>query len=61
MIAKLTAIDPQKPRKNWSSGCCNKTGFGQLDNLPVALGVMDSVCGGSMGSVVGEKSTRLVE
>ncbi len=39
-----------------------QTGFGQLDGLPVALGVMDfQFMGGSMGSVVGEKLTRLVE
>jgi acetyl-CoA carboxylase carboxyl transferase subunit beta len=39
-----------------------QTGLGQLDGLPVALGVMDfRFMGGSMGSVVGEKLTRLVE
>lgn len=39
-----------------------QTGFGQLDGLPVALGVMDfRFMGGSMGSVVGEKLTRLIE
>jgi acetyl-CoA carboxylase carboxyl transferase subunit beta len=38
------------------------TGLGQLDGLPVALGVMDfRFMGGSMGSVVGEKLTRLIE
>jgi acetyl-CoA carboxylase carboxyl transferase subunit beta len=36
-----------------------QTGTGQLDGLPVALGVMDfRFMGGSMGSVVGEKLTR---
>ncbi len=39
-----------------------QTGFGQLDGLPIALGVMDfRFMGGSMGSVVGEKITRLIE
>lgn len=39
-----------------------QTGTGQLDGLPMALGVMDfRFMGGSMGSVVGEKLTRLIE
>ena len=39
-----------------------QTGIGQLDGLPVGLGVMDfRFMGGSMGSVVGEKLTRLIE
>jgi len=39
-----------------------QTGLGDLDGLPVALGVMDfRFMGGSMGSVVGEKLTRLIE
>jgi acetyl-CoA carboxylase carboxyl transferase subunit beta len=39
-----------------------KTGLGQINGLPVALGVMDfRFMGGSMGSVVGEKITRLIE
>jgi acetyl-CoA carboxylase carboxyl transferase subunit beta len=38
------------------------TGIGRLDSHKVALGVMDfSFLGGSMGSVVGEKLTRLIE
>ena len=39
-----------------------QTGLGQMDGLPVALGVMDfGFMGGSMGSVVGEKLTRAIE
>jgi acetyl-CoA carboxylase carboxyl transferase subunit beta len=39
-----------------------KTGLGQINGLPLALGVMDfRFMGGSMGSVVGEKLTRLIE
>ncbi|HBL12997.1 MAG TPA: acetyl-CoA carboxylase carboxyl transferase subunit beta [Cyanobacteria bacterium UBA11162] len=39
-----------------------QTGIGELDGLPIALGVMDfRFMGGSMGSVVGEKLTRLIE
>lgn len=39
-----------------------QTGFGDLDGLPIALGVMDfRFMGGSMGSVVGETLTRLIE
>ena len=39
-----------------------QTGLGQLEGLPVALGIMDfRFMGGSMGSVVGEKLTRLIE
>ena len=38
------------------------TGTGLVDGIPIALGVMDfSFMGGSMGSVVGEKITRLIE
>nr|YP_010615041.1 acetyl-CoA carboxylase carboxyltransferase beta subunit [Barleria siamensis]WAS33203.1 acetyl-CoA carboxylase carboxyltransferase beta subunit [Barleria siamensis] len=39
-----------------------QTGIGQLNGVPIALGVMDfQFMGGSMGSVVGEKITRLIE
>jgi acetyl-CoA carboxylase carboxyl transferase subunit beta len=39
-----------------------QTGLGQIDELPVGLGVMDfRFMGGSMGSVVGEKLTRMIE
>ncbi|GCE65362.1 acetyl-CoA carboxylase carboxyltransferase subunit beta [cyanobiont of Ornithocercus magnificus] len=38
------------------------TGIGKVDGMPLALGVMDfRFMGGSMGSVVGEKLTRLIE
>nr|WOC92368.1 acetyl-CoA carboxylase carboxyl transferase beta subunit [Utricularia volubilis] len=39
-----------------------QTGVGQLNGIPVAIGIMDfQFLGGSMGSVVGEKITRLIE
>nr|YP_010119743.1 acetyl-CoA carboxylase carboxyltransferase beta subunit [Hemsleya zhejiangensis]YP_010950787.1 acetyl-CoA carboxylase carboxyltransferase beta subunit [Hemsleya amabilis]QRC26892.1 acetyl-CoA carboxylase carboxyltransferase beta subunit [Hemsleya zhejiangensis]WMI39410.1 acetyl-CoA carboxylase carboxyltransferase beta subunit [Hemsleya amabilis] len=39
-----------------------QTGIGKLNGIPVAIGVMDfQFMGGSMGSVVGEKITRLIE
>nr|YP_011009071.1 acetyl-CoA carboxylase subunit beta [Helicteres hirsuta]WPV76323.1 acetyl-CoA carboxylase subunit beta [Helicteres hirsuta] len=39
-----------------------QTGTGQLKDIPIAIGVMDfQFIGGSMGSVVGEKITRLIE
>nr|WCR49144.1 acetyl-CoA carboxylase beta subunit [Triplostegia sp. 201048] len=39
-----------------------QTGIGQLNGIPVAMGVMEfEFMGGSMGSVVGEKITRLIE
>lgn len=39
-----------------------QTGTGKLNGIPVAIGVMDfRFMGGSMGSVVGEKITRLIE
>nr|YP_010015703.1 acetyl-CoA carboxylase carboxyltransferase beta subunit [Rhipsalis baccifera]QOI72687.1 acetyl-CoA carboxylase carboxyltransferase beta subunit [Rhipsalis baccifera] len=39
-----------------------QTGTGQLKGIPIAIGVMDfQFIGGSMGSVVGEKITRLIE
>jgi len=38
------------------------TGFCEVDTIPMALAVMDfRFMGGSMGSVVGEKITRLIE
>nr|QCL17956.1 Acetyl-CoA carboxylase carboxyltransferase beta subunit [Geosiris aphylla] len=39
-----------------------QTGIGELNGIPIAIGVMDfQFMGGSMGSVVGEKITRLIE
>ncbi|KAG9438664.1 hypothetical protein H6P81_021384 [Aristolochia fimbriata] len=39
-----------------------QTGIGQLNGIPIAIGIMDfQFMGGSMGSVVGEKITRLIE
>nr|WPS93322.1 acetyl-CoA carboxylase carboxyltransferase beta subunit [Crassula expansa subsp. fragilis] len=39
-----------------------QTGTGQLNGIPLAIGVMDfEFMGGSMGSAVGEKITRLIE
>lgn len=39
-----------------------RTGTGLLDGIPVAVGIMEfHFMGGSMGSVVGEKLTRLIE
>jgi acetyl-CoA carboxylase carboxyl transferase subunit beta len=39
-----------------------QTGLGKIGNISVAIGIMDfRFMGGSMGSVVGEKLTRLIE
>lgn len=39
-----------------------QTGIGYIQNIPIACGIMDfRFMGGSMGSVVGEKLTRLIE
>nr|QTI91422.1 acetyl-CoA carboxylase beta subunit [Ferocactus setispinus] len=39
-----------------------QTGTGKINGIPVAIGIMDfQFIGGSMGSVVGEKITRLIE
>nr|QBC71805.1 acetyl-CoA carboxylase carboxyltransferase beta subunit [Drosera indica] len=39
-----------------------QTGIGKLSGIPVAIGIMDfKFMGGSMGSAVGEKITRLIE
>jgi len=73
--ATLQATDPLKfrDRKSYSDRLLDMraktnlqdsvlTGFGTLDGLSLALGVMDfRFMGGSMGSVVGERLTRLIE
>nr|AII78965.1 acetyl-CoA carboxylase carboxyltransferase beta subunit [Epipogium roseum] len=39
-----------------------QTGTGKLNGIPIAIGIMDfNFMGGSMGSVVGENITRLIE
>lgn len=72
---QLSPIDPLKfrDRKSYSDRLREaqektklvdavQTGVGLLDGLPLALGVMDfRFMGGSMGSVVGEKLSRLIE
>lgn len=71
----LTSSDPlgfcdQKPYKSRLAETIKrtnlndavKTGIGKIDNTLIALGIMDfRFMGGSMGSVVGEKITRLAE
>ena len=48
-------------RKTWLIEAV-QTGIGQVNGIPVAIGIIDfKFMGGSMGSVVGEKITRLVE
>nr|YP_010991161.1 acetyl-CoA carboxylase subunit beta [Acicarpha tribuloides]WOX61434.1 acetyl-CoA carboxylase subunit beta [Acicarpha tribuloides]BEV76464.1 acetyl-CoA carboxylase subunit beta [Feroniella oblata] len=72
----MVSIDPiefdseEEPYKNRIDSYQSKTGLteavqtgtGQLNGIPIAIGVMDfQFMGGSMGSVVGEKITRLIE
>nr|YP_010692240.1 Acetyl-o A carboxylase carboxyl transferase beta subunit [Utricularia adpressa]UWM94324.1 Acetyl-o A carboxylase carboxyl transferase beta subunit [Utricularia adpressa] len=76
MDADMVSRDPigffseEDPYKNYIDSYQRKTGLteavqtgvGQLNGIPVAIGVMDfQFLGGSMGSVVGEKITRLIE
>ncbi len=72
MDAEMTSVDPLQfpgyPKKitdYQAKGAARDaviTGIGKLERQRVALGVMDfSFLGGSMGSVVGEKLTRLIE
>ena len=75
MDMKLTPIDPLgfKDRRAYADRLIESqantglkdgviTGICKVDSMPLALAVMDfRFMGGSMGSVVGEKITRLVE
>lgn len=72
MDAGMTSVDPLqfpgyvKKIADYQQSSGSKdavvTGIGKLNQHRVALGVMDfSFLGGSMGSVVGEKLTRLIE
>lgn len=75
MDAGLSACDPieftdyvaYKDRVNDAQECTGlqdaiQTGTGLIEGFPVAFGVMEfAFMGGSMGSVVGEKITRLIE
>ena len=56
-LSKLTAYQKSTGLKD-----AVITGVGRIETQKIALGVMDfSFLGGSMGSVVGEKLTRLIE
>lgn len=75
MDAEMTSVDVlnftgkvsyaaklEENKKNTSLKDAVVTGIGKVGDHRVALGVMDfSFLGGSMGSVVGEKLTRLIE
>ncbi|KAL5580663.1 hypothetical protein UlMin_013105 [Ulmus minor] len=76
MNEDMVSLDPiefhseEEPYKNRIDSYQRKTGLtkavqtgtGQLNGIPVAIGVMDfRFMGGSMGSVVGEKIIRLIE
>ena len=72
MDAEMTSVDPLKfsgykgkldrDRKNTVLKDAVVTGIGRIGTHRVGLGVMDfGFMGGSMGSVVGEKLTRLIE
>nr|YP_010031049.1 AccD [Sarcodum scandens]QJQ79350.1 acetyl-CoA carboxylase carboxyltransferase beta subunit [Sarcodum scandens]QOV01918.1 AccD [Sarcodum scandens] len=76
MDEDMVSLDPiefhseEEPYKNRIDSYQKKTGLteavqtgtGQLNGIPVAIGIMDfQFMGGSMGSVVGEKITRLIE
>ena len=72
MDAEMTSVDVlkfagykgklERDRKNTMLKDAVVTGVGKIGSHRVALGVMDfGFMGGSMGSVVGEKLTRLIE
>lgn len=75
LFQDLTSIDPlqfvdteaypkrlESARKKSGVHDAVVTGLCRVRNIPVALGAMDfNFMGGSMGSVVGEKLTRLIE
>nr|YP_010379528.1 acetyl-CoA carboxylase carboxyltransferase beta subunit [Astragalus gypsodes]UCS40592.1 acetyl-CoA carboxylase carboxyltransferase beta subunit [Astragalus gypsodes] len=53
-------LDPYQKRTGLIEAI--QTGTGQLNGIPLAIGIMEfQFIGGSMGSVVGEKITRLIE
>lgn len=60
-VASYTSkLEQYKSETNLKDAVC--TGIGRIGKYRVALGVMDfGFLGGSMGSVVGEKLTRLIE
>lgn len=66
-ILKFTGVASYKDKlESYKRGTTLKdaviTGIGKIDGQKLALGVMDfGFLGGSMGSVVGEKLTRLIE
>jgi acetyl-CoA carboxylase carboxyl transferase subunit beta len=56
----LAKLESDRQKSNLSEAIV--TGFATLDGFPVALGVMDfSFRGGTMGTVVGERVTHLLE
>nr|YP_009313629.1 Acetyl-CoA carboxylase, carboxyl transferase subunit beta [Helminthocladia australis]SCW21883.1 Acetyl-CoA carboxylase, carboxyl transferase subunit beta [Helminthocladia australis] len=73
--AKLTSTDPlgfkdqklygkrlQDMKEKTGLQDAVQTGLGTIQSIPIAIGIMDfRFMGGSMGSVVGEKLTRLIE
>ncbi|XP_073222450.1 acetyl-coenzyme A carboxylase carboxyl transferase subunit beta, chloroplastic [Cicer arietinum] len=55
-----TRLDSYQKRTGLSEAV--QTGTGEINGIPVAIGIMDfQFMGGSMGSVVGEKINRLIE